>query len=380
MTLAMKQHEKRLHSLLNRLYKTRYLVDPMVAKAFEKVPLEPFLPKVLRKDAYKDRPLPFAKGMDGAWRPIAAPHMIVIYLQLLNLDVNTDVLQLGSMSGFFAALISEIANRAKVYILEQDPMIAALTEHNLLESGYDKHVSVINKDPLEGLPEKAPFDRIVVTGAIPDIPPGIRSQKGHESIVLAPCGGKRQKLVRLLTTRGQEKLESHGQVQFISLPSKLSEEIKPTEIGVRKHAENFFKETFLTREPMFKSGIEVPQQIMKDLQDGWTLCEKGFCKAAIALSCVALEGALRHLYEKRVSEADRVEEYRTRWVIRNYAEVLRSMKVIDELEMKELMALHDLRNSVVHYKPELMRGIEHQAKAAVNLVKAFVEFSFSERI
>jgi len=375
----MKQHEKKVHNLLNRLYQKRYLVDLIVAKAFEKVPLEPFLPRGLRRDAYKDKPLPFAKGIDGMWRPVAAPHMIVIYLQLLNLDVDTDVLQLGSMSGFFAALMSEIANRAKVYILEQDPMIAALTEHNLVESGYEKRVSVINKDPLEGLPEKAPFDRIVFAGAIPDIPPIIRNQKGQESIVLAPCGRKRQKLVRLLTIRGQEKLESHGQVKFISLPSKLSEEIKPAEIGMRKQAEAFFKETFLTREPMFKPGIEVPQPIMRDLQDGWALCEKGFCKAAIALSCVALEGTLRHLYERHVREEDRDEGYGTRWVISNYADKLRSINAISELEKNELVALHNLRNSVVHYKPETMRGIEHQAKAAVNLVKAFIEFSFSER-
>ncbi len=372
----MKKWKVKAKKMVDELYHEGYIFDPIVSEALTTIPLHAFLPQRTRKLAYEDDPLLFAKGTLGP-RPTAAPHMIAIMLQLLNLDTENNVLQLGSMSGYFASLMSEIAYEGEVFCVEADQKIADITQRNLAKTGYDKKITVIRGDPLEGLQEEGPWDRIVLCGAVPEIPLSLPRQLCIESVLLAPVGElENQELIRLLKTGRKKKTESFGQVSFIPLGSKLLTEIKAIEyvraerMIVQKSVENFFKEEYPIQEPIFRSGI--PPPIMKDLQDAYALCEDGYYKAAVAMACVSVEGALRCLYERTVREKADIDK----WTLPNFAEKLYSIHVLSDYSKKTLELLNELRKYSVHYKPEPIPGIDQQARAAVNHAKWFVECAF----
>ena len=372
----MEKWKAKAKKMVDKLYDQGYIFDPMVSEALTTIPLHAFLPQRTRKLAYKDEPLPFAKGTLGP-RPVAAPHMITIMLQLLNLDTENSVLQLGSMSGYFASLISEIAYDGRTFCVEADPKIAKVTRRNLAKIGYSKKVKVMKGDPLEGLQEEAPWDRIVSCGAVPRIPRELRRQLCVESVLLAPVGGlENQELIRLLRTKRGKRTESFGQVSFIPLWSKLLTEMKTIRVqrvAVQKSAESFFKEEYPSRKPIFRSGIPAP--ILEDLQDAYELCEGGYHKAAIAMACVSVEGALRCLHNKTVREKGDIDK----WTLSNFAQKLYSINVLSDYSKKTLDLLNELRKYAVHYKPEPIPGIDQQARAAVNHAKWFVECAFKYR-
>ena len=370
----MKKWKTKAKKMVDKLYDQGYIFDPMVGEALTTIPLHAFLPQRTRKLAYEDQPLPFAKGTLGQ-RPVAAPHMIAIMLQLLNLDTENCVLQLGSMSGYFASLISEIAYDGKIFCVEADPKIAKVTCHNLTKIGYDEKVEVVKGNPLEGLQEKAPWDRIVCCGAVPRIPRSLLRQLCVESVFLAPVGSlEDQELIRLLRTKRGKKTESFGQVSFIPLWSKLiteMETIRVERLGVQRRVESYFKEEYPSSKPIFRSGIPTP--ILEDLQDAYELCESGYYKAAIAMACVSVEGALRCLHEKTVREKERDVD---RWTLPNFAEKLYSIHVLSDCAKKTLDLLNELRKYAVHYKLEPIPEIDQQARAAVNHAKWLVECAF----
>jgi hypothetical protein len=110
----------------------------------------------------------------------------------------------------------------------------------------------------------------------------------------------------------------------------------------------YIEERELRKTPLFEEGIEVPAPIREKLENAWKLHEDGKHDLAIMSACIALEGALRQLYEYMVGREDRAKGYEE-WTIRNYAENLRAIKAISDIEQAELFALHDLRNYVAHY-------------------------------
>ncbi|BAD84240.1 protein-L-isoaspartate carboxylmethyltransferase, flame shift [Thermococcus kodakarensis KOD1] len=134
-----------------------------VRRAFLKYPRYLFVEDRYKKYAHVDEPLPIPSG-----QTISAPHMVAIMLELADLKPGMNVLEIGTGSGWNAALISELV-KTDVYTIERIPELVEFARRNLERAGV-KNVHVILGDGTKGFPPKAPYDRIIVTAGAPDIP------------------------------------------------------------------------------------------------------------------------------------------------------------------------------------------------------------------
>src|SRR5436189_6060740 len=140
----------------------RDVVDERVLAAMERVPRELFVPEKLRDRAYDDAALPI-----GADQTISQPYMVARICEALSLTGGERVLDVGTGSGYQAAVLAELAR--EVYTIERIPELAELARERLVESGYEQvHVHV--GDGTLGLPEPAPFEAIAVAAAAPGFP------------------------------------------------------------------------------------------------------------------------------------------------------------------------------------------------------------------
>ena len=154
-----------------------------VEEAFLKVPRETFVPNFLKTFAYADSPLEIGKG-----QTISAPHMVAIMCEALDLKEGNSVLEIGAGSGYHAAIVSKIiGDKGHVYTVERIPELARKAIENLELSGI-KNVTVEIGDGSEGFPENAPYDRIYVTCAAPDIPEPLIEQLKDPGKIMVPVG------------------------------------------------------------------------------------------------------------------------------------------------------------------------------------------------
>ena len=200
--------------LLASLRRRGYLVNPRVEEAMRRVPREEFLPEDLRDDAYVDSPLPIGDG-----QTISAPHMVVIMVEQLDLKQGQKVLEIGAGSGYHAAVCAEmVAPDGHIYTMERIASLASFCESNIKKTGYEDLVTVIFGDGTKGLPEHAPYDRIFVAAAAPDVPSPLVEQLAEGGKMLVPVGGKfYQDLIRV--ERNGKKLlrENLGGCVFVPL-------------------------------------------------------------------------------------------------------------------------------------------------------------------
>lgn len=173
--------EKDKNALLAKL-KSGGLPDEIL-NAFAKVKRESFIPDTLASYAYEDIALPLNDGTT-----VSQPSTIALMLKLLELSPNKEnqkVLEIGSGSGYVLALISEIIKEGKVYGLEIQEKMAIKAKKVL--SDY-KNIKIINRSGLKGLPEEAPFDRILISASCPDkeVPYSLLSQLKYNGIIVTP--------------------------------------------------------------------------------------------------------------------------------------------------------------------------------------------------
>ena len=175
--------------LVKRLIEEGFLRDKKVIEAMRKVPREEFAPENLRNSAYADTPLPIGYG-----QTISAPHMVAMMCEYLELKVGDKVLEVGAGSGYHAAVIKEIVapenaeNPGHVYTIEIVKELAEFARKNLEKTSYSKHVTVFCGDGTLGLPEYAPYDKILLTAAAPKIPPPLIEQLNLGGVLVAPVG------------------------------------------------------------------------------------------------------------------------------------------------------------------------------------------------
>jgi protein-L-isoaspartate(D-aspartate) O-methyltransferase len=187
----MDYEEKRI-KLVEHLKKRAILTKPSVIKAMLKVPRHKFLPKGALESAYIDSPLSIGMG-----QTISAPHMNAMMCELLKLKEGDKVLEVGTGSGYHAALCAEIVapknsrNPGHVYTLERHQELADKAEESLTNNGYGDVVTVIRGDGTLGYPEKAPYDKILVTASSPKkVPPPLKKQLKNGGILCIPAGSK----------------------------------------------------------------------------------------------------------------------------------------------------------------------------------------------
>jgi protein-L-isoaspartate(D-aspartate) O-methyltransferase len=156
------------HCMVNEQLRTRGVADKAVLAAMEKVPRHLFVPPAQRRCAYDDGPLPI-----GLAQTISQPYMVARMTELLRLTRACRVLEVGTGSGYQAAVLAELAG--EVWSIERLPELARQAEQLLHRLRYD-NVRVIVGDGTLGHPEAAPYDAIVVTAAAPRVPDALRAQ------------------------------------------------------------------------------------------------------------------------------------------------------------------------------------------------------------
>lgn len=155
-------------------------LDASVLEAMRRVPRHAFVPADLRELAYDDRPLPIGHG-----QTISEPYIVALMTDLLRLAPRGRVLEIGTGSGYQAAVLAELGHQ--VYTIEIVPDLAEQAVKRLSDLGYDA-VHLRDGDGYLGWPEAAPFDAIVVTAATPQIPPPLLEQLKPGGRMVIPIG------------------------------------------------------------------------------------------------------------------------------------------------------------------------------------------------
>lgn len=201
--------------MVESLERRGYLDDPSVKEAFENVPREKFVPKRVRDNAYVDCPLSI-----GHEQTISAPSMIAIMLEALEVKEGNTILEIGTGSGYNAALLSELVGvTGKVYSIERLEDLAEQARANLENSGYS-NVEVIVGDGTQGYEKKAPWDRIIVTACAPKIPDPLIDQLENGGILVAPVGEHYRSQILTLIRKsedGEIEREERGTCAFVPL-------------------------------------------------------------------------------------------------------------------------------------------------------------------
>jgi len=154
--------------------------DPAVLRAMRTTPRHLFVPAALRSMAYTDQPLPVGSG-----QTISQPYIVALMSELLQVTKSHTVLEIGTGSGYQAAVLSPLAGR--VFTIEIVPELARRSEALLKQLGC-ANVTVRQGDGYLGWPEEAPFDRIILTAAPPEIPKTLLDQLKPGGRLVAPVG------------------------------------------------------------------------------------------------------------------------------------------------------------------------------------------------
>ena len=180
--------------MVERQLVRRGIRDSRVLAAMRRVPRHCFVPESLHAEAYADYPLPIGEG-----QTISQPYIVARMTELLALTGRERVLEIGTGSGYQAAVLAELAD--EVYSIESLPAIAGRAALVLHALGHAR-VHVRTGDGTLGWPEAAPFDRIVVTAAAPAVPPPLLEQLGEGGRLVIPVGGATAQVLQVVDRRG----------------------------------------------------------------------------------------------------------------------------------------------------------------------------------
>lgn len=190
----------------------RGVSDPRVLEAFHNTPRREFVPDELESQAYEDYPLPIGHG-----QTISQPYIVAAMTEMLEVEANHRVLEIGTGSGYQAAILSHLAE--KVYSIEIVAPLGLQARELLARLGYD-NVEVRIGDGYKGWPDEAPFDRIILTASPPEIPQALIDQLARGGKLVAP-EGDRWELQRLVTidkdAKGRVKRKDGLPVRFVPM-------------------------------------------------------------------------------------------------------------------------------------------------------------------
>ena len=193
----------------------RGVKDVNVIKAMEKVPRHKFVPESEAAYAYLDEPRPIGHG-----QTISQPYIVAFMTEQLHLKPTDRVLEIGTGSGYQAAVLAEIAD--SVYTIEIVPELARKAQERLRSLGYN-NVLVKQGDGYNGWPEKAPFDAIIVTAAPPNIPPPLLEQLKIGGVMVLPVGEYVQELVVVQKTAEGISMRNVLPVRFVPMTGKVQQ-------------------------------------------------------------------------------------------------------------------------------------------------------------
>ncbi len=198
---------------LIQILKEEGITDQKVLEAIQKVPRHLFVPKQHQDQAYVNYPLPIGEG-----QTISQPFTVAFMLQALELKPNQKVLEIGTGSGYNAALIAELIKpKGKLYTTEiHEPLIKkakqALKKY--------KNTKIIKTDGSQGYGKGAPYDRIIATAAAKEIPQPWLDQLKDKGILIAPIGQYTQVMIKITKIKNKIKKQELGDFQFVPLKGK----------------------------------------------------------------------------------------------------------------------------------------------------------------
>ena len=182
--MALKEENSNLEQQKQHLYnnwgKSRMITSDKVLKAFLAVPREFFVEPSYRDQSYSDHPLPI-----GCKQTISQPTTVMLMLQLLEVLPGKRVLEIGTGSGYNAALLAELT--CEVVTVERHLQLVKNAKDNLKQAGYEG-IIVVNGDGKEGFSAQAPYDRIMVTAAAQKVPQQLKDQLSVGGLLVAPIG------------------------------------------------------------------------------------------------------------------------------------------------------------------------------------------------
>jgi len=181
--------------------------DPGVLEVMARVPREEFVSSADRDAAYGDHPLGIGEG-----QTISQPYVVARMTELLATHPEHRVLEVGTGSGYQAAVLAELVR--EVFSIERHAALADAARERLERLGY-RNVRVIHADASLGYPSEAPYDRILITAATPRIDPALAQQLTADGRIVAPIGDLDLQELVVRDARGRE--ERHGPVRFVPL-------------------------------------------------------------------------------------------------------------------------------------------------------------------
>ena len=193
------------------LLRSHGITNTKVLSAMERVPRESFTPATFRDQAYEDLTLPIGLG-----QTLSAPYVVARMVEALELDERSRVLEIGTGSGYHAAVLSHLCRR--VYTIERHRPLLAEAERRFRDLGLS-NVTTRAGDGMKGWPETAPFDRISVTAAGLEPPDSLLEQLSPGGIMVIPVGGRdeSQQLLRIRRTETGFDTEKLMDVRFVPL-------------------------------------------------------------------------------------------------------------------------------------------------------------------
>jgi len=196
---------------LIEFWKGKFQFSESELAAFESVKREEFIPSEYRGSAYSDTPLPLLRG-----KTISQPTTVMIMTHMLELKPGEKVFEIGTGSGYQAAIIAKIVGPGgKVISTEVVPELVAFARQNLKKAGIG-NVQVYEEDGSNGMPSEAPFDKAIITAACREFPKPLLDQLKPEGIIAGPVGSREeQEMVRGIKRKdGHLDLEFFGQFLF----------------------------------------------------------------------------------------------------------------------------------------------------------------------
>lgn len=191
----------------------RGIDHPRVLQAMRAVPRHRFVPTKLQTDAYQDIPLPIGSG-----QTISQPYIVARMTALLNLTAGDSVLEVGTGSGYQAAVLAHIARR--VFTIECIPALAQAAAERLRTLGVE-NVEVLLGDGGAGLPQHAPFPAILISAAAPRVPQPLLNQLADGGRLVAPVGPRHRQQLQCWVKQGSScKRHNVAPVRFVPLTGK----------------------------------------------------------------------------------------------------------------------------------------------------------------
>lgn len=195
-------HQPRLEEMISSQIEDRGITDRRILDAFRSNPRHLFVPGERKAEAYSDRPLPIGKG-----QTISQPYIVALMTDLLDPCPEDAVLEIGTGSGFQTAILASLAE--EVFTVERKRELLERAKEVHGELGIE-NVRYREGDGTRGWEEKSPFERILGTGSVPEVPDPLIDQLVHGGKAVLPVGGRKQQRLNILTKKEETVTRREG--------------------------------------------------------------------------------------------------------------------------------------------------------------------------